>query len=145
MPEQVAFRIDFPAWLKAQTSQSEIRIALAARTRVFCGGQPLSPPPRHHRETGYVATDLQVEARPQDVFAEELRLFGFTDGLPEDAATLEELADDFDGDLLIAQVALRHADHLSGVIDAHRVGRNVRTEKLRIDGLIVIRIGDPAG
>ena len=31
-------------WLKVQASQSEIRIALAARTRVYCAGERLSPP-----------------------------------------------------------------------------------------------------
>jgi alpha,alpha-trehalase len=40
--------------LKAQTNQSELKIAISARTRLFSGGQPLSVVPRTTEKKGYI-------------------------------------------------------------------------------------------
>ena len=49
--------------LQMETSQSHIRLALAARTRVFMGGLLLRVEPRAVIEPGFVALDLAVDVR----------------------------------------------------------------------------------
>lgn len=49
-------------FLKVQTTQSEIRIAQAARTRAFVGGGPVSPRRRLVEEPGYIGHEFAVEA-----------------------------------------------------------------------------------
>jgi len=49
--------------LKVRTSQSEIQVAEAARTRLYVGRQQQRLMPSRHEEPGYIATDLEVEAR----------------------------------------------------------------------------------
>ena len=47
--------------LQAETSQSHVRIALAARTRVFTGGRAVTPGRRVVTERGFVAHALRLE------------------------------------------------------------------------------------
>lgn len=49
--------------LKVRTSQSEILIAEAARTRVYVGRERQSLAPYRHEEPGHIATDLEVDVR----------------------------------------------------------------------------------
>jgi alpha,alpha-trehalase len=49
--------------LQVQTNQSHIRVAEAARTRLFRDGKQISVEPRVIREPGYVAQEFSVEVR----------------------------------------------------------------------------------
>src|SRR5690606_1275774 len=44
-----------------RTSQSDLRVAVAARTRVFVGNERLERPPRRIEEQRYIAEELEVE------------------------------------------------------------------------------------
>ena len=46
--------------LQVETNQSHIRIAEAARTRLFCGGKQISAEPRVIREPGYIGQEFSV-------------------------------------------------------------------------------------
>ncbi|MCZ6489922.1 MAG: glycoside hydrolase family 65 protein [Acidobacteria bacterium] len=50
-------------YLKVQTTQSEIRMAQAARTQVFQDGDPVEVERRTIRETGYIAQQFSVNLR----------------------------------------------------------------------------------
>jgi alpha,alpha-trehalase len=50
-------------WLEVQTTQSHVRIACAARTRLFQGGQPLPVEPLNRRDPGYVEQHFAAEVR----------------------------------------------------------------------------------
>ena len=51
-------------YLKVQTTQSEIRIAQAARTRVYHDGSAVSPERRTVEEPGYIAQECTVDIQP---------------------------------------------------------------------------------
>jgi trehalose 6-phosphate phosphatase len=53
-------------WVEAMTSQSHIRIAEAARTRLFQGGSPLEAEPERVDRDGYVGLRLTVEVEQGD-------------------------------------------------------------------------------
>lgn len=57
--------------LKVQTTQSEIRIAEAARTRLFVGGEIQHPTPSRQPEPGYIAMDVEVRARRNEIITVE--------------------------------------------------------------------------
>ena len=48
-------------YLQVETSQSHVRIAEAARTRLLCDGKQIPAKPRVTREPGYVAQELSIE------------------------------------------------------------------------------------
>jgi alpha,alpha-trehalase len=65
VPLEVEVRED-RMFLRVQTSQSRVELAMACRTRVFTGGQIATPDRRGTAEPGLVAQDITVEA-VQDV------------------------------------------------------------------------------
>ena len=69
-----------------QTTQSEIRIAEAARTRILSGGVIQEAAPSHQTEPGYIAVDLEIEARPEQAIAVEKIIALYTS---KDRATSE--------------------------------------------------------
>ncbi len=60
-------------YLCMQTSQSNLRVAQAVRTRAFVGENPIEPPRRAIREPGYVAQELDVDlAQGESIVVEKL-------------------------------------------------------------------------
>lgn len=57
--------------LKVQTTQSEIRIAEAARTRLFVGGEVQHPTPSRQTEPGYIASEVEVHVRQDEIITVE--------------------------------------------------------------------------
>lgn len=57
--------------LKAQTTQSDIRIAEAARTRIRLGGVGKEAEPVHETEPGFIAADVEIEVHAQQTIAVE--------------------------------------------------------------------------
>jgi alpha,alpha-trehalase len=62
VPLETAIVGDDVLYLKVQTSQSEVRIAEAARTRAFIEGQPVVGPRRTTEQPAYVAQQFAVDA-----------------------------------------------------------------------------------
>jgi len=64
--EQIDCGADEPGriWLQAQTNQSRIRIAMAARTEIFVDGEKRDPSCRTDQREGYVSQDFDIEAEP---------------------------------------------------------------------------------
>jgi alpha,alpha-trehalase len=65
-------------YLKVQTSQSEIRVAQAARTRLYRGDEELSPERRLICEPGFIAQQLEVEIGEGETLTAEKTLALFT-------------------------------------------------------------------
>lgn len=95
-------------WLQVETNQSHIRIAVAARTRIFKGENPVELSGRVITEEGYIGQefDLQIEA------GESLRV--------EKTASIYNSRDFAISESLIeAQDALRHAAAFEQLLEVH--------------------------
>ncbi len=95
-------------YLKVQTSQSELRIAEAARTRLFVSDQPVEPPVRIAEEEGYIAQHFEVElAEGHAVRAEKVvALFSSRDRAISESG-------------LAAREALAEAEGFAALLESH--------------------------
>ena len=95
-------------FLKMETSQSELRVALAARTRIFKTGKALSVKPETLQETGFVAQlfDVPIEANTA-VTVEKIASF-YTSRDPAIAECGLEARD-----------AVRSADSINSLLRSH--------------------------
>ncbi|MGM0652590.1 MAG: trehalose-phosphatase [Bacillota bacterium] len=95
-------------WIQVETNQSHIRIAEAARTRVFQEENPGEPSARLIKEEGYIGEefDLQIEAGKAIRVEKTVAIYN-----SRDFAISESLIE--------AQDALRHAESFEQLLDLH--------------------------
>jgi alpha,alpha-trehalase len=95
-------------WLEAETNQSHVRIAEAARTRIFMGRQEAEIAPQSLHEEGYVAQEFEIRVQEGIPVRIEKIVAIYHSGDPAVSESLME-----------ARTALHHAGDFAELLDRH--------------------------
>jgi alpha,alpha-trehalase len=109
-------------WIEVETNQSHIRVAEAARTRVFVEGRRVEAPPRIVDEEGYVAHEHEVEVETSQAVRVEKIASIYSS---RDAAISESLIE--------ARGALAHVPGFADLLEDHAIAWKHLWQKWRID------------
>jgi alpha,alpha-trehalase len=109
-------------WLEVETNQSHIRIAQAARTRVFLDDEPAGGTGEPVQEEGYVGQDFKLEVRPGRAVRIEKIVSMYNS---RDFAISECLIE--------ARASLRHAGGFAALLEPHTLAWEHLWERWRID------------
>ncbi|MFO7914458.1 MAG: trehalose-phosphatase [Candidatus Krumholzibacteriales bacterium] len=108
-------------WLQCRTNQSHIRIALAARTRIFQDGGRMEEKPEEGQEEGYACQDFDIEARE-----------GSSVRVEKIAALYHSRNPALSESLLEAREALRHAGSFDELLRRHIISWSHLWDRWRI-------------
>ncbi len=95
-------------WLEVQTSQSRVRVAVAAKTDVFIDNKPVDPEYRYHQDDGYIYQECDIDARRE----EEIRL-------EKTVAIYDSRTPAISESTLDALAALRHTGSFTALLERH--------------------------
>ncbi len=109
-------------WLQAETTQSHIRIAEAARTEIFRGDVPVDASRHVVREPGYIAHEFVIDVEK-----------GKSARIEKTAALYNSRDRAISESLLGARKEVRHAERFSGLLESHILAWDHLWERWKID------------